>query len=177
MIITDVENTWLISDTHFGHENITKLCKRPDNVDMLMIAEWSRLVPAGATLLHLGDLAYRADFREWKAILSALPGNKHLILGNHDKQPAKYYESCGFKIIEPFDYRWGSYNISFSHYPLESRAFDHELHIHGHIHNNGYGGESDIPGSPARESHINISVEVTKYRPVHLGTLLRAYFS
>lgn len=176
-VITDIEKTWLISDTHFGHANIERLCKRPPNTDVLMMQEWERLVPPDALLLHLGDVAYRAQFDEWQRIIAALPGNKHLILGNHDKQPLEYYEGCGFTIVEPFEHWYGITTLSFDHYPLEGKVFDHHLHIHGHIHNSGYGWGADTAGSPARIGHVNMCVEMTKYRPVHLGTLLRAYFA
>jgi calcineurin-like phosphoesterase family protein len=179
-MIIDIENTWVTSDNHFGHANIERLCKRPANTDVIMLAEWQRLVPPDAMLLHLGDIAYRADFPEWQRIIATLPGNKYLIMGNHDKQPVEYYERCGFSIIEPFEHAYGHTWLSFDHYPLKNKAFDHQLHIHGHIHNNGYGWVgwgSYTPGSPARVGHVNVSVEMTKYRPVHLGTLLRAYFS
>lgn len=102
-MIEDIDNTWLISDTHFGHANIERLCKRPANADALMVTEWQRLVPPDALLLHLGDVAYRAEFDEWATIIRALPGDKRLILGNHDKQPASYYERCGFAILLPFN--------------------------------------------------------------------------
>jgi calcineurin-like phosphoesterase family protein len=178
-MITDIENTWVTSDNHFGHANIEHLCKRPPNTDTLMVEEWTRLVPADALLLHLGDVAYRADFEMWRRVIAQLPGDKHLIIGNHDKQPVKYYKSCGFTVIEPFLFTYNGKPISFSHYPLETPRTDpDQLRIHGHIHNNGYGYDPHTDSSgPARIGHINLSVEVTKYRPVHLGTLLRAYFS
>jgi calcineurin-like phosphoesterase family protein len=181
-VITDIDNTWLISDTHFGHANIERLCKRPPDTDTLMVEEWTRLVPADALLLHLGDVAYRADFPAWETIIAALPGNKHLILGNHDKQPTEYYERCGFKVVPSFTHMYdrstlGMVVLTFDHYPRENAAMSHQLYIHGHIHNSGYGWGPDTTGSPARVGHVNLSVEVTKYRPVNLGTLLRAYFS
>lgn len=173
----DIENTWVTSDNHFGHANIERLCARPPNTDALMIAEWERLVPADALLLHLGDVAYRTDFKMWQSVITALPGDKHLIIGNHDKQPVEYYERCGFAVTPPFTHSYGIKLLTFSHYPLEGKAMDHQLRIHGHIHNSGYGWGPDTAGSPARIGHVNVSVEMTKYRPVHLGTLLRAYFS
>lgn len=180
-MITDINNTWLIADTHWGHANIERLCKRPANTDTLMLEEWQRLVPPDAMLLHLGDVAYRADFPEWQRIIATLPGDKHLILGNHDKQKPEYYERCGFQVIEPFQFDFAPDKpITFSHYPLEEhepRIARNHLHVHGHIHNSGYGWGADTAGSPARVGHCNVSVEMTKYRPVHLGTLLRAYYS
>lgn len=32
----------------------------------------------------------------------------------------------------------------------------HQLHIHGHIHNSGYGWGPDSAGSPARLGHVNV---------------------
>lgn len=177
-MITDIENTWLISDTHFGHANITRLCCRPPNVDALMVQEWTRLVPPDAMLLHLGDVAYRADFDEWARIIADLPGDKRLVLGNHDKQKPAYYERCGFQVVPSFGIHLPDYGyVSFDHYELEKKAEPNHLRIHGHIHNSGYGWGPDTAGSPARVGHVNLCVEMTKYRPVHLGTLLRAYFS
>ncbi len=180
-MITDIENTWLISDTHFGHANIERLCRRPPLSDLIIMDEWVRLVPRDATLLHLGDVVYKAAFEEWEEIIADLPGRKLLIMGNHDKQKPAYYERCDFEIIEPFEIEYASVEgkawVSFNHYPLKDKAFPNQLRIHGHIHNSGYGWGPATSGSPARYGHCNVSVEMTKYRPVHLGTLLRAYFS
>lgn len=177
-MILDIENTWVTSDNHFGHANIERLCKRPANTDVLMLEEWQRLVPPDAMLLHLGDLAYRADFPAWQRIIADLPGDKHLILGNHDKQPVGYYERCGFRVVPPFTHHHDStLMLTFDHYPREHPTIPHQLHVHGHIHNSGYGWGPDTAGSPSRVGHVNLSVEMTKYRPVHLGTLIRAYFS
>ena len=179
-MIENIDNTWLISDTHFGHENISRLCLRPPNVDALMLAEWERLVPPDALVLHLGDVVYRAAFDEWASIIAALPGRKLLVLGNHDKQKPSYYERCGFEIVPPFEWMWEGKPISFSHYPLEAyepRITSSHLRIHGHIHNSGYNWTESTSGSPARVGHCNVSVEMTKYRPINLGTLLRGYYS
>jgi calcineurin-like phosphoesterase family protein len=64
--------------------------------------------------------------------------------------------------------------VTFSHYPLRQpivgRGEEH-LHLHGHIHNNGYAGK-DEPYTPFSAGQINLSVEQTKYRPVNLKRLL-----
>lgn len=178
MIIEDVDNTWVTSDTHFGHENISRLCLRPPNVDLIMLDEWKRLVPDDAVLLHLGDVVYRGAYEEWAHVIADLPGRKLLVLGNHDKQKPEYYERCGFNVIDPFTHHHDStLMLTFDHYPLEHPTIPHQLHIHGHIHNSGYGWEGNHAGSPARVGHCNVSVELTKYKPVNLGVLLRAYAS
>ncbi len=50
-------DTWIISDTHFGHKNIIKYCDRPLNHNELMIEQWGDLIKWQDNVLHLGDLA------------------------------------------------------------------------------------------------------------------------
>ena len=57
----DPENTWVVSDTHFGHSNIVGFCHRPEDHEQVMIAEWRAHVPDDATVLHLGDICYRSN--------------------------------------------------------------------------------------------------------------------
>lgn len=176
----DPARTWLISDTHFGHRNITKYSHRPPAVDSLIVQEWITHVPSQDTVLHLGDLTLGGgkSSRVWfeRAIAgSQLPGNKLLILGNHDRQPLDWYASQGFQVISPFEIIWRGRRISFSHYPWnnDDRGSPPDLiRIHGHIHNNGYSRTEFIP---FLRNHINVSIEQMKYRPVNLEALLRGY--
>lgn len=193
----DPAKTWVVSDTHFGHDNIVGFCHRPEDHEQVMIAEWRKEVPDDATVLHLGDLAYSNNAR-FKALTSKeLTGErKLLILGNHDQQRYSFYKQSGFKIVSPFalkltlvpgigyeqkdpaeDIRLdeGDRTVSFSHYAWNT-ADEGEMpyghtRIHGHIHNNGY---SRGPFVPFLKDHINLSVEQTKYRPVNLKVLLDA---
>ena len=49
------------SDTHFGHANIIRYCKRPfDSVNEMndtMVARWNASVKPTDTIFHLGDFA------------------------------------------------------------------------------------------------------------------------
>ena len=188
----DPATTWVVSDTHFGHDNIVGYCHRPEEHEQVMIAEWRKEVPDDATLLHLGDLSYGhagGDTRFKHLIAPELPGKRKLIVrGNHDRKGRAFYEKCGFKLAMPFciDYSGpnGMYTawpldmpwrVSFSHYPW-SAAEDGEItsrdwRLHGHIHNNGYSRDAFVP---FLKQHINLSVEQTHYRPVNLKLLLDA---
>lgn len=175
----DPERTWIISDTHFGHNNIIRFCNRPENHDEIMMEAWANVPTENSTLIHLGDLTYRGEDLFQDFIAPQLSGGerKLLILGNHDHQKPSYYEQAGFEIIEPFAFYYGprATRVTFSHYPWE----DHEgpltgVHIHGHIHNNGYSGDRLVPFV---KNQINVSVEITNYRPVNLDALLRGYIN
>jgi calcineurin-like phosphoesterase family protein len=184
----DPAKTWVTSDSHFGHTNIVGFCHRPADHDHLIMEEWARAVPAeDSTLLHLGDLAWKSNARFKNMVAPHLTGErKLLILGNHDKQRFSFYKQSGFNIVRPFAVKFGpwlddetpglnSYRISFSHYAWneaeEGPMMDWDIRIHGHIHNNGYARAEYVP---FLRNHINLSVEMTKYRPVNLKLLLEA---
>ena len=166
---------WLISDTHFGHRNIVKYCQRPESHEAIMLSEWIRAVRESDTILHLGDvfLGPRGSAWRWSDICSRLPGQKFLILGNHDKAPREQYEQAGFEIIEPFVSR----GIAFTHrpvtkeFPLPGGCSDEwHTNIHGHVHNNPYNLEHDGTYRDDRR-YINLSVEVTDFKPRQLGVV------
>jgi calcineurin-like phosphoesterase family protein len=181
----DPANTWVVSDTHWGHENIVGYCARPEDHDLVMIEQWRAHVPDDATVLHLGDLCYKGNAYFRNVVAPRLTGErKLLILGNHDRGRYSFYKSCGFKLARPFAISypqepntWWDRTVEFDHYPAKERLPRHTWRVHGHIHNNGYydgreSGRNDL--IPFLRNHINISVEQTRYRPVNLKLLLDA---
>lgn len=84
-----MNKVFFIGDTHFGHANIIKYCKRPfssaQEMDAMLIKNWNDVVEPGDTVYHLGDFAFD---RHPEKYLNRLNGIKHLIKGNHDKQPS-----------------------------------------------------------------------------------------
>lgn len=194
----DLSNTWVASDTHFGHENIVGYCARPVDHDQIMLEQWRAHVPDDATVLHLGDLVWKDNSWFKHIIAKRLTGyRKLLILGNHDRGRPSFYRDCGFQIIKPFmlelydahddkglttnrPENGGVHTVSFDHYPSSDPSemyYGGQWRIHGHIHNNGYhdareDGENRLV--PFLANHINMSVEQTRYRPVNLKLLLDA---
>lgn len=130
----DIQNTWITSDSHFGHQNIVGYCSRPDDHDQLMLEQWRAHVPDDATVLHLGDLCWKNNGLFKHTIAPRLTGaRKLLILGNHDKSRPSFYRDAGFKIVRPFAIEYGTfktwwtsddeprrmpYIVSFDHYAL-----------------------------------------------------------
>lgn len=159
--------TWIISDTHFGHKNIIKYCKRPPNHDTLMRRNWKKYVKPDDVILHLGDVTvWYGNHYTWANEVNKLPGIKYMIRGNHDEQwtNEEWYERAGMIVIPPFQQN----KIFFSHESLmPSGTWD--VNVHGHSHNH----------EPYRAymkfglMYYNASIEGMNYRPVRMKTILK----
>lgn len=165
MTVIDLD-TWIVSDTHFGHANIVKYSRRPANHDELMAELWHASVQQTDTVLHLGDLAFRTADHMWDT-LRRLPGKKLLILGNHDRKSKRWYEDLGFQIMpRRVFFNHGGKQILFTHRP-EIEIAGWTTNVHGHLHNNGYHRDLD-----RSKDYRNVSVEVMGYRTVRLRDVL-----
>lgn len=80
--------TWFTSDTHYYHKNIIKYSNRPykhvDEMNEALIENYNKRVQKGDTCYHLGDFGF-ADKDKLHRVVQRLHGQKHLILGNHDR--------------------------------------------------------------------------------------------
>jgi calcineurin-like phosphoesterase family protein len=159
-----------------------------------MMEEWAREVPDDATVVHLGDLSYRANGMFKNVISKHLTGERKLLIrGNHDRQRFSFYRDSNFKLTRPMElyfrqeggtepcleqvtYKRAQWVVSLNHYPWsverDGEQPANHIRIHGHIHNSGYSRAVYVP---FLRNHINISVEQTKYRPVNLLALLEGY--
>lgn len=161
-------NTWIISDTHFFHENIGRYCNRPENWQELIIKNWNDLISPGETVLHLGDFSFgkRSNF---DLLIEQLHGKIILIRGNHDRLSRLRYEARGVTIVNELIYVEldEKMKIVFSHWPVVPLD-DGVINLHGHIHNSSPPPEGSVLGP----NHINMSVEVRDYRPWRLKDVL-----
>jgi calcineurin-like phosphoesterase family protein len=126
------------SDTHFGHEPIIRLGKRPfasvEEMDQLLIERWNERVGPDDTVYHLGDFCYRsarsiADYRR------ELNGTIHLIKGNHDTlSEADVSLFASISLISEITVHGQS--IVLCHYPFREwdRAWRGAWHFFGHVH-------------------------------------------
>jgi len=169
-------DTWIISDTHFFHDNIVKYCNRPEDHTERIAKAWRSMILPSDTVLHLGDLFMGINRNDPNLtfLLASLTGRKYLIMGNHDRQKERFYSDFGYTVVEPFTMILSDgLKIRFSHYPeacINTKAdLDWNVDIHGHIHNNGYGSEILVPG----RKYINVSIEETDYKPIRLKDILK----
>src|SRR3990167_104024 len=114
-------NSWFTADTHFGHSNILKYCERPfsniEKHDQILIDNWNSCVRTGDLVYHLGDFAMASKGR-LKSIIERLNGEIILILGNHDKQSARYYLDLGIKnVLQSKLVMIGRQYVVLNHYP------------------------------------------------------------
>ena len=150
------------ADTHFGHENILKLCDRPfDTIEEMnerLIDNWNGKVTGGD---------------DPEPILRRLKGKKRLIIGNHDSSwmdrvdLSAYFEDVDdFKVITN-----GSFAITLCHYPLLTWKHQQKSYmIHGHIHADT--SDDFFPLLRQRERVLNAGVDVNGFAPVTFEELL-----
>lgn len=160
---------YFIADTHFGHENVIRLCGRPFScaaeIDEALIENWNRRVRGRDTVCIVGDMFLHSDNAE--QILKRLRRRKRLIAGNHDGSwmesldTAKYFESVDL-FLETND---GKRAITLYHYPLLSwKHSTRGYMIHGHIYNDRRA--AFWPLIAARERVLNAGVDINDFMPV-----------
>ena len=159
---------WFITDTHFGHANFLtflddqgKNIRKFDSVqdmDDCMITRWNERIKPEDRVYHLGDVG--SDPQTNARILPMLNGSKRLLLGNHDtiKGDLENY----FKKITMWRI-FKEYDFVCSHLPLrDDSMWNITFNVHGHIHQHQ---------EPSLR-HMNICVEKTDYKPLHLDEIL-----
>ena len=139
------------ADTHFGHYNIIKYCKRPfktiDDMNNTIINNWNKVVNNKDLVYHLGDFSLRQNKKnEINDILNALNGQIFLIKGNHDqtKQLSKKIKQrfIAIKDIHTVKIQDDEINtnqkhhIMLCHYPIRNwdGQFHDSWHLYGHSH-------------------------------------------
>ena len=173
---------YFISDTHFFHRNILKLCpiKRKEGFEERILENLKSQLTPSDTLYHLGDFSWEdSDFllKRWRE----LPGRKVLIKGNHDwhfKNLELYFDEivefatvicskrkkillCHFpsKDLRTFRYLELQKRITEIY-----RSENCSLLIHGHVHWNPYCVFCGCHLNCVK--CFNVNVEFTGYRAV-----------
>ena len=168
---------YFISDTHFGHAAIIRLCNRPfatvEEMDEVLVSNWNARVGNGDTVYFLGDLFFKASAEHVREVLASLKGKKHLLIGNHDHNwmTPELLEEHFLSVSHFQDISVGGHHFLMCHYPiLEWGGKPKSLMLHGHIHGNR---NADYwPLLQKRERVLNASVEINGYAPVTFEELL-----
>lgn len=129
---------------------------RPEDIDALMVYNWTHLVKPTDTILHLGDIGFFKT-PEQSAFLRDLPGEKFIVPGNHDRQlTTAWFADHGFTEIEAPTFELEGVEISCTHYPQYDLR-PNQASCHGHCHSNP---------RHSTGKHLDMSVELWHYCPV-----------
>ena len=113
---------YFTSDTHFGHKNIIKYCKRPFKDTYLMnqqlIKNWNSVISPDDLVYHLGDFAFGGI----KKYLPELNGEIILIRGNHDRHSD--IQGCGLEIHQRLDFEYKGIKFKLNHRPVFMKGTD-----------------------------------------------------
>jgi calcineurin-like phosphoesterase family protein len=180
-----MSNIWVISDTHFFHENILKFTDSTtgelvrggrfssvNEMNECMLDNWNSVVSPGDKVYHLGDVTMGHN-EEFLKFWPKLNGSKRLIVGNHDD--IKFLSTGGLFAKVQMWRMFPEFGLMFSHVPLHinslyrypskdsTETFEPVamLNVHGHLHQN------PSPEGPYR----NVSVEAIDYTPINIEEL------
>ncbi len=170
------KRSWVISDTHFGHQLMVKGFEadgskiRPwhdvEAMDEELVSNWNELIAPSDRVYHLGDVAIN---RRHLATISRCHGKKVLIKGNHDIFKLADYVAH-FEDIRAYRV-YTEHDVILSHIPLHPHNLTRfKRNIHGHLHRQIVRDAQGVPDP----RYTCVCVEQTNYRPVLLDQLLAA---
>jgi len=166
------QKTFFTSDTHFFHDNIIRLSKRPFvNMDAMIstiVENWNAAVGKGDIVYHLGDVFLtwgKRDQDKVNSMLAALNGQKFLIIGNHDRDEAitskhfvwaRHYHEIKVDFGDVHKQR-----IVMCHYPMRSwnQMGRGAWMLYGHCHGN-------LPWHPGKS--MDIGVDSNRFAPLEV---------
>lgn len=156
-------NIWLTADTHFGHANIIKYCKRPfkdlNGMNAGLIKKWNEKVNPGDTVVVLGDFAWEKRYDEIKQkYLEKLNGNILFVKGNHDR--IRYTSRHENLIIKN-----GETEIFCTHNPVDVDT-SYNINFVGHVHDLWKTKEVVCNGRTTKL--VNVGVDVNNFQPISL---------
>jgi calcineurin-like phosphoesterase family protein len=163
---------WIISDTHFGHDNITEFCGRPDDFEDRILMGLVNNVGPNDILIHLGDICFGRNANEWhEKLMSIKCYKKWLAIGNHDPKSNIWYLEHGWDYVS-YRLSMSMYGkkILFSHKPMADDGYD--INIHGHFHNIDHRRHEPELVAIKNDKQFLISMEETNYQPVHLRNIV-----
>lgn len=166
---------YYISDLHFYHTNILKMCNRPfENIEEMndkLIENWNKKVGEEDTIYFLGDFSFKSNQNKANEILKQLNGKKYFIKGNHDKSTwLQKIKELGL-IEDYFDYKEIEDNgrrVILCHYPLHSwnALYRGSYHLYGHVH------DKTVENEDWQKNRFNVSCEVLGYEPKTLDEII-----
>ncbi|MEP0518947.1 MAG: metallophosphoesterase family protein [Hyphomicrobiales bacterium] len=155
--------TFFISDTHFGHERIIHLSRRPftsvEEMNEALIKNWNAVVGPKDVVWHLGDFGMGSDTPS-REFAKRLNGKIHLIEGNHDQKTVRDCADCFASIGLMKMISIDTQKVLLCHYPMREwdKAWRGSWHLFGHVHGR-------LDNEPFSKS-MDVGVDSNNYHPV-----------
>lgn len=183
----DGSKVFFTSDTHFGHKNILRFCKRPwatiAEHDQALIQNWNDIVPEDAVVFHLGDFCYKGGgFPTIQHLKGLLHGQIVLIRGNHDPDTRKTQNFQKLQqlftgVYDLLQIEVEGQRILMSHYPLLTWPHAYGQHptwqLFGHVHLRKRITSLDAftVEQCCRPTQYEVGVDLNGYRPISFQNL------
>ena len=165
--------TFVISDTHFYHENVIKFCNRPfgsmEHMNQELIKNWKSVVGEHDNVWFLGDFSF-GTYDQTAGVLNQLPGIKHLILGNHDRKGRAdklFNRDWQQWFVDKHDYfrlKTQEGKFVLCHFPFASWERGY-VNLHGHLHS--------LKGYKNKWRQWDVGVDANDYTPLLLSDALK----
>jgi calcineurin-like phosphoesterase family protein len=158
---------YFTSDTHFGDPRVLRIDHRPfpalADHDAALVARWNEVVGDDDVVWHLGDVAGPSRAAEVGAILAALKGEKHLVIGNNDGEAT--IRAAGWASVQHYaELTSEGHRLVLCHYPFRTwnGMGKGAIDLHGHSH----GRLGPVP------RQYDVGVDAQDFRPVTLSQVL-----
>jgi calcineurin-like phosphoesterase family protein len=180
------DDTWFISDTHFGYNRLIKsgyrLFSSVKEMDEYIIDKWNEVVGKKDQVMFLGDFAdfdHKSDFtidKKVQCYKKHLNGEIIILLGNHDRvRSVQWWLDAGFtEVIEHPIVCNDSFILS--HEPDESVSPELPLlNIHGHIHR--FMGYDDKKHYDLTNNYFNVNADhaLIDYTPIRFSEIIQKW--
>ena len=158
-------NTFFAGCHHFDHKNIIEYDNRPfaniDEMNEKLIANHNSRVSNRDTIIFLGDVCLSSRIEYF---IKRLNGDKHLILGNHDKLNG--FQKSMFSSVNSFkEVKINGQRITLCHYPL--RSWNCRMYGSWSLHSHVHGKMNPYPNS------LDVGVMTNNYFPYSFEDVLK----
>jgi len=130
-MIFDPSKTYFWSDSHFFHNNVITLCRRPfssvEDMHRGLIQNYNDVVGKDDTCIWVGDCFFSDSTSKVLSVMNQLNGTKVLVRGNHDYSFQKMLRR-GFSVV--MDEMWvmmGGHHVQIKHYPFLPAQFNLDM--------------------------------------------------
>lgn len=168
-----------ISDTHFFHHRILKMCARPfasiEEHDEHIISRWNSVVRDDDLVYHLGDVGFHLGLNSerMRSLFYRLKGRKYLVIGNHDLDkkgnlhPMLAALDWAARPEHALRTQDGGTDVWMSHYAARTwpRSGYGAVHFYGHSH-------GKLPGQ-GRSRDVGVDLPDVDFTPRTFSELTR----